>query len=59
MLADRRMMLNCCKAVACSAGLPRVLLSVLGLLAVFLPDAYAAGGQNSSFNGLSNAAGHR
>ena len=45
-------MRNCGKAVVCSAGLTRVLLSVLGLLAVFLPEAYAADGQKSPLNGL-------
>ncbi|MFZ0593533.1 MAG: two-component regulator propeller domain-containing protein [Bryobacteraceae bacterium] len=45
-------MLNCGKAVACSAGLPRVLLSVVGLLAVCLPNTYAAGRQKSTLNGL-------
>jgi signal transduction histidine kinase/ligand-binding sensor domain-containing protein/CheY-like chemotaxis protein len=52
MLADSGVMRNRGKAVACSAGLSRVLLTVLGLLAVFLPHAYSASRQRSTFNGL-------
>ncbi|MFZ0593534.1 MAG: two-component regulator propeller domain-containing protein [Bryobacteraceae bacterium] len=38
--------------MARSAGLPRVLLSVLGLLAAFLPHAYSASRQKSTLDGL-------